>query len=60
MANVLEGTTQRFVSREMGEKTARNIRATYIETNLLLQDGHVFEVWKLLPKFRFFFISRVC
>lgn len=50
MANVLEGTTQRFVSREMGEKTARNIRATYIETNLLLQDGHVFEAVEQLSR----------
>ncbi|EPB73407.1 hypothetical protein ANCCEY_07505 [Ancylostoma ceylanicum] len=42
LANVIEDAAQRFVTREMGEKTARNIRATYIEANLLAQDGGVY------------------
>ncbi|KAL6737410.1 hypothetical protein Aduo_011054 [Ancylostoma duodenale] len=42
LANVIEDAPQRFVTREMGEKTARNIRATYIEANLLAQDGGVY------------------
>ncbi|XGW25755.1 hypothetical protein V3C99_006840 [Haemonchus contortus] len=41
LANVMGGTSQRYVTREMGERTARNIRATYLETNLLMQDGIV-------------------
>ncbi|KIH67665.1 hypothetical protein ANCDUO_02002 [Ancylostoma duodenale] len=44
LANVIEDAPQRFVTREMGEKTARNIRATYIEANLLAQDGGVYAV----------------
>ncbi|ETN74320.1 Ras family protein [Necator americanus] len=41
-ANVIEDAAQRYVTREMGERTARNIRAMYIEANLLAQDGGVF------------------
>ncbi|PIO77454.1 Ras family protein [Teladorsagia circumcincta] len=44
LANVIDGISQRYVTREMGEKTARNIRATYLETNLLVQDGNVSKV----------------
>ncbi|KAK6043172.1 hypothetical protein COOONC_19323 [Cooperia oncophora] len=41
LANVIDGISQRYVTREMGEKTARNIRATYLETSLSMQDGNV-------------------
>ncbi|VDM78201.1 unnamed protein product [Strongylus vulgaris] len=42
LANVTDDAPQRYVTREMGEKTARNIRATYMEANLLAQDGGVY------------------
>ncbi|KHJ99734.1 Ras family protein [Oesophagostomum dentatum] len=42
LANVIDDVPQRYVTREMGERTARNIRATYIEANLLSQDGGVY------------------
>ncbi|KJH40885.1 Ras family protein [Dictyocaulus viviparus] len=41
LANVIHGALQRYVTREMGEKTARNIRAVYVEADLLVQEGSV-------------------
>ncbi|KAJ1366695.1 hypothetical protein KIN20_027440 [Parelaphostrongylus tenuis] len=41
LANVIQDALQRNVTREMGEKTARNIRTTYMEADLLVQDGSV-------------------
>ncbi|CAJ0603672.1 unnamed protein product [Cylicocyclus nassatus] len=43
LANLIDDIPQRYVTREMGEKTARNIRAHYLEASLLAQDGGVYE-----------------
>uniref|UniRef100_A0A1I7XIF5 RING-type domain-containing protein n=1 Tax=Heterorhabditis bacteriophora TaxID=37862 RepID=A0A1I7XIF5_HETBA len=43
-ANVMS-STHRVVSREMGEKTARNIRARYFETSLIDSQGDVLEFY---------------